>query len=133
LDVPISGIQLSDRGASPRSCRRRAKMNAAQPKHAAFAENHLITEAAGALRLHLVASNQELSNPVIDVIIDCPVGNQACAPSEAGVCIQRAGTTPWAGCPHAVGLLPPFPPCTGHTSSSVSPAAGGACHWSFAL
>ena len=50
-------------------------MNATQPKHATLAECNLITEAAGASRLHLVATNQEASDALIDVIVDRSVGN----------------------------------------------------------
>jgi len=37
------------------------------------AEHHLPGEAAGAVRRHLVTSNQEVSDAVIDMIVDRPV------------------------------------------------------------
>jgi hypothetical protein len=63
-------------------------MNAAQPKNAAFAEHRFVTVAACALRSHFVATNQESSNTVIDVIVDRPVGDQTCA--VAKVCTPAA-------------------------------------------
>jgi hypothetical protein len=57
-------------------------MNATQPKHATLTEDHFVTEAAGASRWHLVATNQEAPDAVIDVIVDRPVGDQACGQSN---------------------------------------------------
>jgi hypothetical protein len=63
-------------------------MYVTQSKHATFTEYHLVTEAVGASRSHLVASNQEASDTVIDVIVDRPVGNQPRAVAE--VCAPTA-------------------------------------------
>ena len=63
-------------------------MYVAQAEHATFTAYHLATEAVGASRSHLVASNQEASDTVIDVIVDRPVGNQPGAVAE--VCAPAA-------------------------------------------
>ena len=50
-------------------------MNAAYTKHATLTEHHSVAEAACALRLHLVAANQEASDTVIDVVVNCLIGS----------------------------------------------------------
>jgi hypothetical protein len=77
-DFPHPAFRL----ASPRSFRRWPQVNVTQPKHAIFTENSLITEAFGALRLHLVATSQETPDTVVDVVVDCPICDQACTIAE---------------------------------------------------
>lgn len=63
-------------------------MNVTRSKYATLTEYHVITEAVGALRLYLVATNQVASDAVIDMIVDRPVGNQSRAVAE--VCAPTA-------------------------------------------
>src|SRR5215213_9621331 len=68
-DFPHPAFRL----ASPRGTWRRAEMNAAQPKHAKFTKHHLIAEAAGAARQHLMTPNQEAPDALGDVVVDRPM------------------------------------------------------------
>ena len=57
-------------------------MDTAEPKHAELAEHHPIGVAPGAARRHLVTPDQEVADPVIDVIVDRPIGHEARAVAE---------------------------------------------------
>ena len=50
-----------------------AQLHPAQPQHSEFAEDFVVGEFAGASCLHLVTPRQEVSNALIDVIIDRPI------------------------------------------------------------
>jgi hypothetical protein len=52
-------------------------VNPTQLQYAEFAEHRVPREAAGATRWHLLAPYQEVTDAVIDVLIDRPVGIQA--------------------------------------------------------
>src|SRR3954465_15872022 len=67
---------------SPRGTRQGVKMNPAQPKHAEIAEHHPIGVAPGAARRHLVTPDQEVADPVVDVVVDRPVGREPRAVAE---------------------------------------------------
>ena len=57
-------------------------MNPAEPQHAEVAEHHPIGVAPGAARRHLVTPNQEVADPVVDVIVDRPIGHEPRAVAE---------------------------------------------------
>jgi hypothetical protein len=72
-DFPHYALRL----ISSQGTRCRAKMNSTKPKHAKFAMHHSVREAADASRRHLVTPDQEMTDAVIDVVVDRPVGDQA--------------------------------------------------------
>ena len=51
-------------------------MNTPEPLDSERAEHRLRGEAIGAARRHLVTPNQEVPNPVIDVVVDRPIRRQ---------------------------------------------------------
>src|SRR6516165_10685578 len=57
-------------------------MDAPEVEHSEGAEHRLPWEAAGAVRGHLVTSNQEVSDAVVDMIVDRPVRRQPGAIAE---------------------------------------------------
>src|SRR3954462_10203536 len=91
-DFPHPAFRL----ASPRSTRRRAEMNAAQPKHAKFTKHHLVAEAAGAARQHLMAPNQEAPDALGNVVVDRPIGDQARAIAKVSAPAAQQAVQPIA-------------------------------------
>src|SRR5215813_1632491 len=53
------------------------KMHAAQAQHAVGPEDFSCGEPAGATRSHLVPPTEEVAHPVVDVVVNGPVGHQA--------------------------------------------------------
>ena len=75
-DVRISRIRLSD-WLHLEALGDGAKMDPAEPQHAELAKHHLIAGSGGAARRHLVTPDQEVADPIVDVIVDRPVGHAA--------------------------------------------------------
>src|SRR5206468_8204415 len=56
--------------ASSQGTRRRAKMDTPEVKHPKRAEYRLMVEAVGAARWHRMTPNQEVTDSVVDVVVD---------------------------------------------------------------
>src|SRR3984893_19300769 len=54
-------------------CRSRSIVDACHSQHAEFSEHNAPREAATATSAHFVPSGEEVSHPIVDVIIDRPV------------------------------------------------------------
>ena len=67
----------ASRPASPQSTRRGAKMDPTQSDHTEFPEHDPIGETPGAARRHLVAPDQEMTNSLVDRVVDGPVSRHS--------------------------------------------------------
>jgi hypothetical protein len=56
--------------ASSRGTRQRSQVNAPEVEHPERAKHRFARKAVGAVRGHLVTSNQEATDPLVDVIVD---------------------------------------------------------------
>ena len=67
----------ASRPASPQSTRRWARMDPTQSDHTEFPEHDPIGETPGAARRHLVAPDQEMTNSLVDRVVDGPVSRHS--------------------------------------------------------
>src|SRR5271168_5263026 len=89
--------------ASSRGSRRRAEMDTPEVEYPVCAEYRLMVEAVGAARRHLVTLNQEVTDPVVDVVVDRAVRRHPGAMAEVRGPNPRYAVQPisYLGpCPH---------------------------------
>ncbi len=67
----------ASRPASPQSSRRWAKMDPTSSDHTELPEHDPIGETPGAARRHLVAPDQEMTNSLVDRVVDGPVSRHS--------------------------------------------------------
>src|SRR5262245_17695593 len=77
-DFPHPAFRL----VSLQSTRPWSQVDAPEMQHTERAEHRFPREAVGAVRGHLVTSDQEVSNPFVDVVVDGPVRRQPGAVTE---------------------------------------------------
>ena len=84
--------------ASLQGARRGAKMDTPKPQDSERAEYRLRGEAVGASRRHLVTPNQEVPDPVIDVVVDRPIrpvwGMLRNPAYKGAACFGKTGAAP---------------------------------------
>jgi len=81
---------------SSQSFRWRAEVSIAEAKLAELTEGRLRWKTVGALRGYLVAPCQAVSDALMDMIVDRPVGHLASVRSHLGwVCFNLGASWPW--------------------------------------
>src|SRR5216683_3232607 len=93
--------------ASSRGTRRRAEMDTPEVEHPKRAENRLVVEAVGAARRHLVTPGHEVTDAIMDVVVDRTIRGHASAVAEV------RGPTPQ----QAIQPISYFGPCS-HVSGN---------------
>src|SRR3954454_21415090 len=79
-DFPHPAFRL----ASPRGTRRRPKMHASKTQHSESSEDLSVGEPPCAAPLHVVPLAQERTNPIVDVVVDRPIGRHPRSVAKVG-------------------------------------------------
>ena len=114
----------ASRPASPQSTRRGAKMDPTQSDHTELPEHDPIGETPGAARRHLVAPDQEMTNSLVDRVVDGPVSRhsrpmvEVRIPTHGGHCFRSMAAT------ESDSSRPAFPTHDGQSSKEVIAVSG---------